>query len=203
MESKQNEMIRFKKLAHVLSVILTVVFWILVGGLIIILGGLAIINLIPTSQIEMLLTQEPGYLTYTYEGATIALTAQTLKLFSNTMMISGGLIIFVIFYFIKQLRKILKNVIAQTPFSTETVHAMMHLGIGFIFGSFILVNSSNLVDLIIFNSFNIIEQLPTEPSTSFLISFDGASILIGAIIILFAGIFKYGMSLQEEVNATL
>lgn len=209
MDEKQNEILRFKKLAQVLNVILTIVVWLLVGGLVFIVVATTTINSVSISDIMTIFSMQPLEFNYAYGNLAfdlnpLAISGENFMLITNSIALSTGLIILIILYFIRQIRKILKDVIDQTPFSTTTVSAMFRLGIGVMVASFLYSGSITLVDALIFNSFEIAKQLPSHISASFEINmFDGTTIIIGAILILVSGIFKYGMSLQEEVDATL
>lgn len=216
--SKKSEIMKFKKLAKVLDVIFKIMFILLIVGFVGVTIGAVAINVIPSSMIDagLKIGQGTGWAQGTFSisimgtNAVIAtdkIDAHSIKSLANISIFSAYLVIALSMFIVKQIRAILKNVLNETPFTNECVKNIRLLGFAIIAVSFIkgtaelvlyqaLARLINLNDILLNSGY--VKSI--NQNISF---FDGTTILAGLLILLVAGIFKYGTYLQEEYDSTL
>ncbi len=209
MKNKNMKMSRFVSLAGVLSLVFKIVYWVLIVALGISVIGLIAVNVLPASIIENGITS--NILSFNYSIANIqfmidqvSLDVASFKTVCNTCLMVMACLSVAFIYIVKQLRCIVEHTLSEQPFNQETIKAVRNVGIGVIVTSIVMNLGLSLINLNVFSVFNIASSLGHNISTQVNINvIDGASILIGLVIILIASVFQYGQSLQEEVDTLI
>ena len=96
----------------------------------------------------------------------------------------------------KQISRILKTVEANRPFSEENSRSLTVIGFILLIGSFVIRVVEGIVARAIIDTLNIQNMQVNY-------SIDGFMIIAGLLILILAGVFKYGSYLQQEYDTTL
>lgn len=212
--SKNSKINNFKNLAKVLDVILKIVNWILIIALpmFIVVAVLMVVGRNILSEETMISVLEAGKWSANIGplgfkvDATILGYENVIKIFTITS-ISGILATVILIFAIKQIRVVIKNILNGSPFSKLTVKSVRNLGYCVIVAGIVFNILLSIIEYIELTALNIESILRAsslvDEVTISLNPFDGATIVIGLLIILVAGVFNYGTYLQEEYDATL
>ncbi|MEQ8197871.1 MAG: DUF2975 domain-containing protein [Clostridiaceae bacterium] len=213
---------KFKKLAKVLKVITTILFWTSKISAIVCGVVLAAINLIHASFISSIgtsfvstisegmksgngsITVELGILGFKFRPDIFS--SKDMILILNTNLFNAIAVLAVSYFITLHLREILDNVIKDIPFNEQSAEHISRLGRGVIAASFlplinmittlIIVKTLNLQELISSNDKLVGIQFNFHPINEGLF-------FAGLFILLLSSIFRYGSFLQEEFDSTL
>ena len=192
---------KLKKLAKITKVIFDVLFWAsVVSG---IMGFLAFIAsyfipdgffVITNSQNGRMGITIDGMISFKidpelYDNLSIKPLLQTA--FPMATVISVMLMVL-----LHQVRLILETVAIDTPFDKNNPKRLLVIGITLLIGSFAVKFVEGMVALAIVS-------LLKQNNIDINISLDGAMLFTGFLVIILAGVFRYGNYLQEEYDATL
>ncbi|MEQ8156826.1 MAG: DUF2975 domain-containing protein [Clostridiaceae bacterium] len=205
---------KFKKLAKILKVITTIVFWSSKISAIVCGVVLAVINLIPASFISKIsegmksgsgsITVELGILGFKFRPDIF--NSKDIILILNTNLLNAIAVLAVSYFITLQLRGILDNVIKDIPFNDQSVKQIRLLGKGVIAASFIpLINM--ITTSVIIRTLHL-QELISSSDKIIGIQFnfhpvDEGVFIAGLFILLLSSIFRYGSFLQEEFDSTL
>ncbi len=199
--SRKVDVDRVKKFAKALKLMMNVMIVIMIIGLVggIVIGG--IMAFIPNSSFAHIgLQLNIGrHLNIQLKDNQFLGVAQvrTLILAIASSMIP---IIIATIVIVKMIRDLLITVEGGRPFDEKNSKRLMIIGITVIIGSLF----ESLSYIIIFNLvFPMINSLGLENINFTINALDGSTILLGVIIILISGIFKYGCYLQNEYDETV
>jgi len=213
---------KFKKLAKVLKVITTILFWsskisAVVCGMVI-----AAINLIHASFISTIganLVSTIGEGMKSGSGSIMVsigvlgfkfrpdiFSSKDMVLILNTNLLNAIAVLAVSYFITLHLGRILDNVLKDIPFNEQSAEHISRLGRGVIAASFLpLINM--ITTLIIVKTLNL-HELISSSGKLVGIQFNFHPIneglfFAGLFILLLSSIFRYGSFLQEEFDSTL
>ena len=199
--SRKVNVDRVKKFAKALKIMMNVMIVIMIIGLVggIIIGGIMVF--IPNSSFAHVgLQLNIGrHLNIHLRDNKLLEVAQvrTLILAIASSMIP---IIITTIVIVKMIRDLLITVEGGRPFDEKNSKRLMIIGITVIIGSLF----ESLSYIIIYNLvIPMINSLGLENINFTINALDGSTILLGVIIILISGIFKYGCYLQNEYDETV
>lgn len=197
----KNAKAGLKKATKVLKVVFDISFWIvLVMGVINLLGSAAMLFIPNTSFI--LNSSQYGHFRLSIEGMiNFAINPSVNSYISLKPYFQAvSLIIFVFSVIIGailyELRQILRTVINDKPFDKKNSKRLSIIAIVLVIGS-IVVNIARI------RMAMVVVDIMKIPNISINYNIDMSMLLYGFLILILAGIFKYGCYLQEEYDATL
>jgi len=119
-----------------------------------------------------------------------------LKPFSRAILPAVTVISLIFIIIAHNLRLILKTIANDRPFEKSNSRRLLAIGIVLIAGSIILNIAEGITALAIINTLEI-------KNVDVVFTIDGAMLLIGILVMILAGIFRYGSYLQDEYDTTL
>lgn len=197
----KNVKVGLKKATKVLKVVLDISFWVLlVLGVINLFGSVVMLFIPDTSFI--LNSSQYGHFRLSIEGMiNFAISPSVNSYISlKTYFQAVSLIIFVfsviIVAILYELRQILRAVINNKPFDKKNPKRLSIIAIVLMIGSIV-------VNIVRIRMAKVIVDMMKIPGISINYNIDMSMLLYGFLILILAGIFKYGCYLQEEYDATL
>lgn len=195
------EMQKIKRFSHNIRIVMNVFYW---GTIVAALGSLIaaiVIKFIPDSQF-ILSEGNIGHHTFSLDSIIkynlngVASQGTSMKNIYITIMIMSSLICALLIPVLKQLVLILKTVEENKPFAIENAKRIS------IFGVVLMLSSVLIPAIEVFVANMIIDTLRIQNiSTNYSINF--VLVLVGFMVIILGGIFKYGSYLQYEYDETV
>ena len=192
---------KLKKLAGIIKIIFDVFFWAMVF-----LGAVSFLGFITTffvpEDIFSVSNIQEGFSISTIGGAIRYGIGSDLygdinfKLLMQTMLPAVTVVSLIMIVIAHNLRSILKTIKDERPFDKNNSKRILVIGIVLIAGSVIIKIVEGMTALAIINSLEI-------KNVDVVFTVDGAMLLPGILIIILAGIFRYGSYLQDEYDTTL
>jgi hypothetical protein len=201
---KEFNIIGFKKLAKILQMITNVLYWVSIIGMIVSIIAIPVLLLITHGDLtsENFFTGNLSISLDTARGLSFILPKRPLPVDVNLTRLFMSIIgtsfmccmaLMVIF---RQVRDILKTVSTDTPFDRKNSTRLLNIG-AILIGYSILFNILNSVILMnLIDAFKIYDINVKS-------SFDIFMLLTGLLMLILAGVFKYGAYLQNEYDTTL
>jgi hypothetical protein len=191
--------VKMKMLVKVLYIICNIFFWITTIGAGLFLLGNIIISIVPASKMVM---DASGSLSATVGGMMFfkfdpqisgdIIIKPFLQAFFSWIIVSGLMVSIILF----EIKRILKSVLQDNPFKLGNSKNLTVIGAVLIVGSFIIPFLEGKTISAIIRALHI-------NGINFSFSIDGTMLFSGIIVLILAGVFKYGSYLQEEVDSTL
>lgn len=191
---------KFKRMSKTLRVVITVFFWAAIFLSALSLIAICIIALNPDSLLKL---SNPGRISF-YNGMGIAnyrlepnmygadkLKPVFLAIFSALLIWS-----FMFSIILRQVGHILKTVEKDCPFAEKNASRLTIIGVVLIIGSFVFNAAQSAIVYTMIQSFQI-------PNLNFTLGLDVSMLTTGCLILILAGVFKYGSFLQQEFDSTL
>jgi len=197
----KTQQVKLKKLARVLNVICSIVFWIAAVGFCTFLLANIVIAFVPANSVVMDATTS-GSLTTTL-GGTMSfkfdpqvsgkiMIKPFLEDFFGWIAVAALMTAMILF----EIKRILKSVIQDNPFKKGNSRNLTVIALVLIIGSCILpFLEARVVSEII--------RVLQIANINFSYSVDSTMMFSGIIVLILAGVFQYGNYLQEEVDSTL
>jgi hypothetical protein len=195
--AKMNKQDRFKGLAGILYVIIKVFFWAAIiftaafalGALLTVLSPNDLMKVANTESLRLSL------------GSTIKFTIDNLgnldfKPVLLAILISCAVAFPLFAAICWQVAGILKTVKEDKPFAEENAKRLMIIGI-------ILINASWILQVIEAVTASVAITAFSIPNISIAFNIDLTMLFMGLLVLILAGVFKYGSYLQGEYDATL
>jgi hypothetical protein len=187
------------KITRIVSVIISVLFWILIVGALIGVVGVLVVD---PDRLTFTLADLPR-LPMQFERFTIDWDAiigdvsfsLRLPLFiaSIAALISGAVGLWVI----RQIRGLLHDVNNERPFSFDNAKRLFYISYSMVAFSLLSPLTTSLL------GWSIIRQLEISVRDGFRFSLNFGLLFVAALLYILAHIFSYGAHLQEEVDATV
>lgn len=196
----KNSRIGYKKATKVVKVVLDISFWVIAVFGIIGLLSLIISPFIPDKSF-MLTGDQLNRLKFSFEGM-LRFTVNkkqdyfNLKPYLQSIFLLSAILSAIFTAILYELRKILKTVILDNPFDKENSKRLTIIAVVLMIGSLFV----NIARASIATAFVKVTNI-TGISINYNIDF--SMFLYGFLILILAGVFKYGCYLQEEYDATL
>ena len=196
----KNSRIGYKKATKVVKVVFDISFWVIAVFGIIGLLSLIISPFIPDKSF-MLTGDQLNRLKFSFEGM-LRFTVNkkqgyfNLKPYLQSIFLLSAILSAIFTAILNELRKILKTVILDNPFDKENSKRLTIIAVVLMIGSLFV----NIARVSIATAFVKITNI-TGISINYNIDF--SMLLYGFLILILAGVFKYGCYLQEEYDATL
>ena len=190
-----------KKMSRYLRIVMQIFYWVGLVGAVVLAVSVIVVSILPEKYFiispkasDNIGFSIDGLINYKISSQTaIAILLKPIAQAISFMaaIISAGLsIIF------KQISKILKTVESDRPFSEENSGRLTIIGFVLIIGSFVFKIAECIVANAMIHALNI-QNVQVNYSA------DGFMMLTGFLILILAGVFKYGNYLQQEYDATL
>lgn len=196
---KTLDQFKFKRTAHVIRIIMQVMFWVTVVVSVLCAIAFVVINFLP----EKLLTINGAKGNFTLSvGDMVSYKINTIngdiviKNIVRSILVMATLGIAGFSILINEVLKILKMVEIHKPFHEANSKSLRNIGILFIIGSVFYRAAAFFV---------IITTVETLKIPNIIVNYniDGFMMLFGFIMFIISGVFKYGAFLQEEYDTTL
>lgn len=198
MNVKQEEA---KKMSRILRIVIRAFYWVSLVGAALLAISLIVVFLLPEKYFILSPTARDnmgfsidGLIRYSigsHNAVELSLKPIYQAICFMAAIIAAGLS--VIF---KQISNILKTVENDRPFSEENSRGLTIIGIVLIIGSFVFKTAEGIVASAIIHTLDI-------QNINVNYSIDGFMMLSGFLMLILAGVFKYGNYLQQEYDATL
>ncbi len=195
------DMVKYKRLAKYMKIVIRIFFIVSIIFIVVSLVMELLLAVAPISSL-VVLADTGDSLSLTLDNVFMIkinpmnTTAEDLKpVFASIffMVAAIGAILAVIF---KQLELILSTVKDDKPFASENSRRLTVIGITLMIGAFIIRAGEYMVASSIINTLKL-----NDMSANF--SADANMIVIGFVILILAGVFKYGCYLQGEYDSTI
>lgn len=192
---------KIKRMSKALGIVMKVFYWAGIVGAVLFAISVIVITALPENKFiispaasDNIGFSIDGLVSYRINSETAASismkpVAQAIS-FMAAIIAAGLSIIF------KQVSSILKTVEADRPFSEENSGRLTIIGFVLIFGSFVFKIAQGIVASAIVHTLDI-QNIQINYTT------DGFMMISGFLILILAGVFKYGSYLQQEYDATL
>lgn len=200
METKKS-FVGFKRLTHVLRVFSQILFWICAAAAVLIGIAAIILLFIPNDKFisvfgntgSLVLTLD-GIIKYDfkYSAGSSILVKPMFNSILGMAAVSAALMVPIF----NQLYKILKTVEEDKPFSIKNASRLSNIGIVLISGSF-------LFKIVQYFAASVVMDIINTAVVNVNYSVDITMLLIGLMLLVLAGVFKYGCHLQQEYDATV
>jgi uncharacterized membrane protein len=190
-----------KKMSKYLRVVMQIFYWIGLVGAVALTVSVIVVSILPEKYF-IISTKASNNIGFSIDGlirykinsqTAIALSLKPIyqAICFMAAIISAGLsIIF------KQISKILKTVEVDRPFAEENSRRLTIIGFVLIIGSIVFKAAEGIVANAMVRTLNI-------QNVQINYSADGFMMLTGFLLLILAGVFKYGNYLQQEYDATL
>lgn len=197
----KNDFRKFKRFARGLRITMDVFFWAVIVAAAGALIGVAVIQamkesnfVFPASSMGSISLQVDGMIKYRLDSQ-VPDTVNLKNVFTWILFLASvvSVLIAPIFY---QLSKILKNVEQDRPFDARNADRLFVIGTVMIIASFVV----RLAEYIVFDM--LITTLKIT-NIELNLMLDGTMVIVGMLILLLGGIFKYGSYLQQEYDETV
>ncbi|MEA2015326.1 MAG: DUF2975 domain-containing protein [Actinomycetota bacterium] len=192
---------KLKKLAGIIKIIFDVFFWATL-----VLGAISFLFFIATFFVPENIFVVSGI----REGWSISMIGGimrynidpdlysniNLKHFLKAILPAVTVISLMLMIIAHNLKLVLKTIVKDRPFEKSNSKRLLVIGIVLIAGSIILNITEGITALAIINTLEI-------KNVDVVFTVDGAMLLTGILVIILAGIFRYGSYLQDEYDTTL
>lgn len=200
-ESMDIKKTKLKKLAGIIKIIFDVFFWAAV-----VLGAVSFIIFI----VILFVPEDIFIASRIQEGWSISTIGGVIKYnidpdlysdinfrpFLQAILPTVTVISLILLIIAHNLRLILKTIVNDHPFEKNNSKRLLIIGIVLMAGSVILKIAEGITAMAIINSLEI-------KNVDITLTVDGAMLLTGFLVLILAGIFRYGSYLQDEYDATL
>lgn len=192
---------KVKKMSRYLKIVTQIFYWVCFVGAVVFAASVVVVSIMqekyfiisPKASDNMGFSID-GLINYRINPQTaIELTLKPIYQaisFMATIISIGLSIIF------RQIVKILKTIELDRPFSEENSRRLTIIGFVLIIGSFVFKIAEGIVANAIIHTLSI-------PNVQVNYSADGFMMLTGFLMLILAGVFKYGNYLQQEYDTTL
>jgi hypothetical protein len=198
---ERNNLEKMNQGARVIAKVLQFVFWlfIVVGGFLII-GGI-VVHFMPDHYFVIsdfykgdLVFEIEGLFKYEFTNEL----GREVMLKPIILLVIPGLLLSILFYLInlRQLKLILKTVIANRPFDEKNSKSLFIMSMTFIAASFIFEITGTIIFSKIFETIGIVGK-------GYTFTPDFTMLFTGVLLFILSGVFKYGNYLQEEYDETV
>lgn len=189
---------KFKRLAGTIHTVVKIFFWAAVVGAIICALGSVVMSFLPADYFNagntrsLLLTID-GVIRYRLEPP---LSPVSLKPIFLTILVSSSIGFGLLALIFRPLAGILKTVKEDQPFAAENANRLTNMGVVMLISSFLANVIQATVVFVIISTLNI-------PNIDVNYSLNLTMLLMGLLLLILAGVFRYGSYLQDEVDSTL
>lgn len=192
---------KVKKISKILRVVMNVFFWativvrmiFVIAWFVIIFAPSDILNLLKTGSMSLLLDFN-GIASYNVDPSMYEATKlKPVFLALIPTVVLGASMLAII---LRQVSSILRTVEKDCPFEEKNSKRLTIIGVILIIGSIIFNAAQCAIVAAMIENFQI-SNLDVK------YSFDGTMLTTGFLILILAGVFKYGNFLQKEYDATL
>ncbi len=192
--------VRMKMLARILNIICRVVFWVTTAGFALFLLASLVLLFIPAESVvinantigPLSVTLGSLYLDFNPQVSGDILIKPFLQALFAWISVSALLVSLILF----RVKRILKSVVADHPFQKGNSKNLTAIAI-------ILIVASLIMPVLQGRIFSAIIDALKISNINFSYSLDCTLLFTGILILILAGVFKYGNYLQEEVDSTL
>lgn len=192
---------KVKKMSRYLKIVTQIFYWVCFVGAVVFAASVVVVSImqekyfiIAPKASDNIGFSIDGLINYRINPQTaIELTLKPIYQaisFMATIISIGLSIIF------RQIVKILKTIELDRPFSEENSRRLTIIGFVLIIGSFVFKIAEGIVANAIIHTLSI-------PNVQVNYSADGFMMLTGFLMLILAGVFKYGNYLQQEYDTTL
>ena len=194
--SKLPRITRFKKLSRILEVASFLMFCLfLLASIGLFIGGIFVV---PSMNPDAFTVEEGDNLRISLDGAMRVeadelIYGENLQQVVSTIMWLGAFIVVLYAIIWRQLKKILETVSNETPFDPGNSSRLKSIGIVLIITAFFVPAAEVLIIASVINS-------GIMPGISASYQLDVMMLLIGLLVLILSGIFRYGNDLQTEVD---
>lgn len=192
---------RFKKLARALRVVFNVFYYLGIGGAALAAIFSQVILFIPDQVFSSENIRSSyynlsmdGLVTYKIDPALAA--GVNIKPIMFTIALTAAVAAIVVTPIFKQLAGLLKAVSQDKPFVPENAKRLNRVGFILIFLSLVISIGRFAVAWRVVSAYKI-------PNITIAFKFDTITFLVGLLVILLGGIFRYGSYLQKEYDSTV
>jgi hypothetical protein len=197
----ENQLLKMKKVAHILRILMSIIFWMCIVGTIISVVFLIVNKVLPeeffvikeVNHLGFSLSMD-GLIRYRVDEAVQKGISFKPIMVSIAIMVSTGCV--GISLLVKQLEGLLRTVEKNEPFVSDNTKRLVYIGFILIIGSFLYKGAGFIVASSIINTFHI-------TNIDLVYSVENSMTLVGFMILIVAGVFKYGSFLQKEYDSTL
>lgn len=190
-----------KKFSRILRIIMQVFYWVGLAAAVILSISLIVVTILPEKNFivspvarDNLGFSVDGLISYRINSKTAA--ELSLKPVYQSICFMGAVISAGLTIIFKQISNILKTVEEDRPFSEENSRRLTIIGVILIIGSVVFRAAEGVVASAIIHTLDI-------QNMQINYGLDGFMMLSGFLILILAGVFKYGSYLQQEYDATL
>lgn len=201
MVSKEMSQEKVRRMARILRIVVQVFFWFCIVA--VALGGIAVLVILFVPETAFMITGDtrPGFsLTVDgmvrYQVDSQVETDLCIKPVVQAVSTMAVLLLAGLAGMFQQLRDVLRTVEEDRPFVKENSRRIRIIGVILIFGSLVYDVAGGYVASSIIHAMNI-------PNMSVNFSVDMFMLLTGFMMLVLAGVFRYGSFLQEEYDSTL
>lgn len=189
---------KFKRLATVLHKVMNVLFWVFIVAAVISALGSVVMAFMPadyflSGNTRPLLLSLDNVIKY---RLTPPVNRVSLKPIFQTVIVLSTAAFTIMAILFKNLIGILKTVREDRPFARDNANRLTTMGVILLISSVVANVIRAAMVLAIVNTLNI-------PNIEVNFSFDLTMLLMGLLLLILAGVFRYGSYLQEEVDSTL
>lgn len=192
---------KVKRMSKFLRITTQVFYWCGIAGVVLLGIGAVVVTFLPDKYFlvnngmnDNLGFSIDGLISYKVDSmlnSNISLKPIQQAIMTMASICAAGLAII-----FKQISNILKTVEQDRPFAGENSKRLTMIGFVLLFGSIVFRIAEGIVASTIINTFDI-------PHMQVNYSTDTFMMLSGFLILILAGVFKYGNYLQQEYDATL
>ena len=196
----KNVKISYKKVAKTVKVIFDISFWVIA-----VLGALSLLSLIISSFIPdssfMLTGDQLNHIRLSFDGM-LRFSVNKDQSYINLKPYLQSISLLIAVYssmfaiILYELRKILKTILLDRPFDKENSKGLTVIAVVLMIGSlFVNIARTSMASAFI--------KITKITGISINYNIDFSMLFYGILILILAGVFKYGCYLQEEYDATL
>lgn len=190
-----------KKMSRSLRIVMQTFYWASVICVIALSIAFVVVSLLPDNNFivpadsrDNIAFSIDGLVSY---GIGLSTAAElSLKPIYQSICFMAAIISVGLSFIFKQISRILKTVEANRPFSEENSRSLTVIGFILLMGSFVIRIAEGIVARAIINTLNIQNMKVNYGIDVFMI-------VLGFLMLILAGVFKYGSYLQQEYDTTL
>ncbi|MDF2673331.1 MAG: hypothetical protein K0R09_1596 [Clostridiales bacterium] len=190
-----------KKMSRYLRVVTQIFYWVGLVGAVLLAIAVVVVSIMPEKYF-IISPKASDNIGFSIDGLiNYRINSQTaielsLKPIYQAISFMAAIILAGLSIIFRQISKILKTVEGDRPFSEENSRRLTIIGFVLLIGSFVF----NIAEGIVANA--MIHTL-SIPNVQINYKADGFMMLTGFLLLILAGVFKYGNYLQQEYDATL
>lgn len=199
--SKKVDLAKYRRLAKYMQIVMKVFYTVSIVCIIIAVAGGVFLTLMPETTIGAI-SNSGGSLSFSIDNVIMFnvdhknAAADSLKSVYSSICFMAVIIGVLLAITFKQLQLILGTVKIDKPFTQENSRRLTIIGAALMIGAFVKRIGEVMVAHAIINTLKI-----NELSVNY--SADSSFIIMGFIVLILAGVFKYGSYLQNEYDSTV